>query len=203
LSRLFLVRHGETDWVKAHRCHGFSDIPLNARGLMQAERLRERLRHERLDAVYSSDLQRAQGTARTVASALDLAVVPCPELREIHFGEFEGAIFEEIGGRNPALAQAWLERSISLAMPGGESLPQLVQRVAGFAPRLHSHDGQTVLIVAHSGSLRALLCHLLGMGLEQWWQLRMEPASVTLVETYPQGALLRLVNDVCHLEGLP
>ena len=203
MSKLFLVRHGETDWVKDHRCHGFSDIPLNAKGLMQAERLRERLRRERLDVIYCSDLQRAQHTAQIAASAHGLAVVPCPELREIHFGEFEGAIFEQIGERNLAVAQAWLERSLTLAMPGGESLPQFAQRVAAFAPRLNSHDDQAVLIVAHSGSLRALLCHLLGMGLEQWWQLRIEPASVTVVETYPQGALLRLVNDVCHLEGLP
>ena len=203
MSKLFLVRHGETDWVKAHRCHGHSDIPMNARGLMQAERLRERLRRERLDAIYCSDLQRAQRTAQIAASAHGLEVVPCAELRELHFGEFEGAIFEHIGEVNPAVAQAWLERSLTLAMPGGESLPQFARRVAAFAARLNNHDDQTVLIVAHSGSLRALLCHLMGMGLEQWWQLRIEPASVTVVETYPQGAMLRLVNDVCHLEGLP
>lgn len=203
MSRLYLVRHGETDWVQAHRCHGYSDIPLNARGLMQAERLRERLRREHLDAVYCSDLQRARRTAQIAASAHALEVVARPELRELHFGEFEGAIFEQISERNPALAQAWLERSLTLAMPGGESLPQLARRVAGFAPRLNDHDGQTVLIVAHSGSLRALFCHLLGLGLEHWWQLRLEPASVTIVETYPQGAMVRTVNDVCHLEGLP
>jgi len=170
---------------------------------MQAERLRERLSRERLDAIYCSDLQRARRTAQIAASAHGLGVAACPELRELDFGELEGAIFESISERNPALAQAWLERSLTLAMPGGESLPQLAQRVGRFAPRLNNHDGQTVLIVAHSGSLRALVCHLLGLGLEHWWQLRMEPASLTIVETYPQGALLRLVNDVCHLEGLP
>ena len=203
MSKLFLVRHGETDWVKVHRCHGHSDIPLNARGLMQAERLRERLVHERIDAAFSSDLQRARRTAQIAAAAHGLEVVACPELRELDFGEFEGAIFESISERDPALARAWLERSLALAMPGGESLPQLARRVAGFAPLLNDHDGQTVLIVGHSGSLRALLCHLLGLGLEHWWQLRMEPASVTIVETYPQGALVRVVNDICHLEGLP
>ena len=160
------MRHGDTDWQQVHRCHGHSDIPLNADGVRKVERARERLRSERIDAVYSSDLQRALVTAQIVATPHGVEVVPCPELRELHFGEFEGCIFYDIGKSRPDVAQAWLERSTQLGMPGGESLPQVMERVATFLPRLDGHDQETVLIVGHSGSLRALYCNLMGLGLE-------------------------------------
>ncbi|HJW88528.1 MAG TPA: histidine phosphatase family protein, partial [Dehalococcoidia bacterium] len=95
--RLYLARHGDTGAIE--RYYGSTDIPLSPRGREQAERLRDRLSGERIALVYSSDLQRALHTARVVASPHGQEPLPCPELREVDFGEYEGLTFSEIAQR--------------------------------------------------------------------------------------------------------
>lgn len=200
MSRLLLVRHGDTELNSAERYWGITDVPLSAAGLRQAERLGERLAVERIAAVYSSDLRRAVSTARTIASRHKLEVLTCPELREVNFGELEGLTFAQISQRYPEVARLWQQQSPKLRYPGGESLDELNRRVNSFVGRLRKHcDGETILIVAHSGVLRTLLCQLLGVELQHRWQIRLDFTSLTVIETFPQGAILNLLNDVCHL----
>jgi broad specificity phosphatase PhoE len=94
----------------------------------------------------------------------------------------------------------WRQRSPKLKYPGGESVAEFNSRVSQFVGRLKKHAPQeTILIVAHSGSLRSLMCHLLGIDQERRWQFRLDLASLTILETYPAGAILNLLNDVSHL----
>ena len=94
----------------------------------------------------------------------------------------------------------WVERSPKLEYPGGESLTELNDRVSNFGSRLEKHTEQeTVLIVSHSGALRTLICQLLGMELRYRWQLRLDFASLSIVETYQDSAILHLLNDISHL----
>jgi len=200
LSRLLLVRHGETELNSAERYWGRTDVALSAAGLRQAERLRDRLAKEKINAIYSSDLRRSSQTAETIASRHKLEVTICPELREIDFGQLEGLTFDQINRLHPEVTQMWMERSPDLKYPGGESIYQLNNRVDVFMRRLEKHDEQeTILIVAHSGILRTLACQLLGMELQRRWQIRLDLASLTVIETYPQGAILTLLNDTNHL----
>jgi alpha-ribazole phosphatase len=200
LSRLLLVRHGETEFQSSQRYWGKTDVALGAAGLRQAEALRDRLAAEKIDFVYSSDLKRAAVTARTIASVHNLKVTGCPELREIDFGEIEGLNFDEISSRHPEVARMWIERSIELVYPGGESVVQLDKRVAEFKDRLDKHaPGDTILVVAHSGVLRSLVCQLLDLELKHRWNLRVDLASLSVVETYSEGSILCLLNDVSHL----
>jgi len=173
---------------------------LSAAGLWQAEQLRHRLATEKIDAAYSSDLKRASLTARTITSG-GRKLIACPELREIDFGELEGLTFEQVSQQYPEIARAWQERSPTLKYPGGEGLDEFKQRLSSFLTRLEKHaEGETILIVAHSGSLRLLVCQLLGLDLKHWWQIRLALASLTVIETYSPGAILSLLNDTCHLE---
>jgi len=200
LSRLLLVRHGETELNSSERYWGRTDVTLSAAGLRQAERLRDRLATEKLNAVYSSDLRRASLTADTIASRHKLEVITCPELREIDFGQLEGLTFDQIGRLYPEVTRLWMERSPELKYPGGESIYQLNNRVSDFMRRLEKHaNEETILIVAHSGVLRTLACQLLGIEPQHRWQIRLDLASLTVIETYPQGAILTLLNDVSHL----
>jgi len=200
LSRLLLVRHGETEQNSGFRYWGRSDVALSDIGLRQAERLRERLNIEKIDFIYSSDLKRALITAQIIACKHNLKVIVCPELREIDFGRLEGLTFDEVNHLYPDVARMWMERAPGLIYPGGESLAELDKRVCQFRSRLEGHNEQgTLLVVAHSGVLRTLLCQLLCVEPQQRWQIRLDLASLTIVETYRHGAVLSLLNDVSHL----
>ena len=200
MSRLLLVRHGDTELNSAERYWGQCDVKLSADGLRQAERLRHRLANEKIGAIYSSDLSRASATAEIIASEHRLEVITCAELREINFGKFEGLTFAEISQLYPELAKLWAERSPSLEFPGGESVNDFSKRVGKFMSRLEKHSsGETILVVAHAGALRVLVCRLLGIELQHRWQFRLDLASLSILETYPQGAILSRLNDVSHL----
>ena len=203
MSRLLLVRHGDTASNSRERFWGVTDVELSTAGISQAERLRDRLASEKIDAVYSSNLKRALVTAEIIASKHQLGVITCPELREINFGELEGLAFNEISQTYPELAQFWVRRNPKLKYPGGDSLEEFTSRVITFLPRLEKHaTRETILIVAHSGVLRTLICQLLGLEMVQRWQFRTDLASLSIVETYPPEAILTRLNDLCHLEQM-
>jgi alpha-ribazole phosphatase len=201
MTRLLLVRHGETELNSAERYWGQSDVKLSALGLRQAEKLRDRLAAQKIDAVYSSDLQRALATAKIIVSGHRLDVTICAELREINFGKLEGLNFEEISQRFPEFTAKWrVQRDTNIEFPGGESLAQLHSRVGNFVGRLQKcKAGETVLVVAHAGVLRSLICQLMEIELRYIYQIRLDLASLSIVETYPEGAILSLLNDTSHL----
>ena len=205
MARIILVRHGETEWNRSLRYQGQSDIELNEKGIDQAERVRDRLANKKIDVIYSSDLVRALRTAEIIAAKHSTgAIHELPLLREMDFGDFEGLTFDEMKDRYPQIAndrQAWRNRGPEMRAPNGESIAQLADRVAQFAERLKEHrPEETVLVVAHGGSLQVLICLLLGINLEHWWKVRLSSASVTIMETYAHDTGLILLNDVCHLE---
>lgn len=203
MARFILVRHGKTEWNETGRYQGCSDTCLSATGLKEAEAVRQRLAAEKIDAMYCSDLERAAQTARIIASGRDAKLVIRKELREIDFGEFEGLTFDEVGQRYPD-NDWWTARDAAQRLPQGESVGQLAARVDQFiASCLGKHkERETILVVAHGGSLRTLVCRLLGLGLEHWWQIGIDSASVSMVETYPRGMMLSVLNDTCHLKHL-
>jgi alpha-ribazole phosphatase len=200
LSRILLVRHGYVG-PKEERFLGRTDIPLSKAGIRQAEQLRNRLAPEKIDAIYSSTLRRARQTAEIVAAGHKAKITSCQELRECDFGDIEGLTFEEIKKKYPALAQELSERK-TRAFPGGETIEQLNDRVQAFLKRLKRRKaGETVLVVAHGGPLRLIICDLLGLGLEHWLQFMLYHASLSIVETYPETAILCLLNDTSHLKA--
>jgi alpha-ribazole phosphatase len=163
--------------------------------------LRSRLASEKIDAIYASTLSRAHATAEIIATGHRAKVTPSGELCECNFGDIEGLTFEEIKRLYPALAQELSDRKTA-AFPGGETINQLNKRVQTFLKRLGKLKlEETVLIVAHGGPIRLIICNLLGLGLEHWVQMRVDHASLSIVETYPGTAILSLLNDVSHLKA--
>lgn len=199
MSKLLLVRHAKTKQGHRRYC-GHSQIGLDPEGIVQARMLRDHLAREEIAAIYSSDLNRARLTAQIIASLHPTEVVLCPEIRELDFGEIEGMTFEEVNKCCPEAVRLWSSGDLDATAPDGESLRQLASRVQLFAARLRSHSPEeTILIVAHSGPLRVLLCTWLGIDLERSWQIRLDPASVSLVETYPEGTIVCFLNNTSHL----
>jgi alpha-ribazole phosphatase len=200
LVKIFLARHGDTAVNSRQRYWGSTDVPLSEVGREQACRLAERLQNEPLQAVYSSDLQRAVLTAEAIAERHQLKVEPCPELREIDFGDLEGLTFDEIDKRYPEVADAWRKREPDLSYPGGESLTDFNDRVASFLRRLDKLPPEAnILVTAHSGTLRTLSCHLLRLNAECRWQFQLDLASLSIIDVYPEGSIMSRWNDISHL----
>ncbi len=150
MTTLLLARHGETDWNSERRVQGHTDRPLNTLGQAQARELAVQLELEPLDAVYSSDLSRAYDTALAVAEPRGLAVIRVADLRERHFGTWEGLTDTEILERFPeASAGRWGD---------GETPDEMMARVVDALSTIAArHAGGQVLVVSHGGPLRALL----------------------------------------------
>lgn len=202
MAKLLLVRHGKTEGEE-NRYYGHIDIGLSQEGAEQAEMLRDRLALQNLNVAYSSDLKRAFDTADIIVGAHKLEVMPRSDLRELDFGELAGMTFNEIQERYHAAAKLLSGQNPNMRAPGGESLKQMGIRIKRFVAEVEKQPRKrTVLVVAHDGSLKVLLCTLLGTGLQHWWQFRLQPASLTVVETYPEGSVLCLLNDTSHLGGI-
>lgn len=151
-TRIVLVRHGQTEWNRGRRVQGHSDVPLNDEGRRQARALAEELHGETVDAVYASDLGRARETAEILASARGGQVITLPELREKHFGTWEGMTDAEVLERFPdAHTTGWGDGETT-----DEMTARILAAVEGIAER---HPGELVLVVTHGGPMRALLRH--------------------------------------------
>ena len=201
MSKLLLVRHGRTKLHHDERFWGKTDVELSDIGIKQAEKLRDRLAKEKITAIYSSELSRARLTAETIAASHKMDVQICPELNECNFGYVEGLTFTEIQQLHPQLAKTLSGFDTLAQFPGGESFSDLDRRVQSFLKRLKEHkDKDTVLIVAHGGTLLLMICHLLKIDIKNWRKMRLGLASLTVIDTYPQGVIMSSLNDVSHLK---
>lgn len=201
MGRLLIVRHGETEWNAEGRIQGHTDIGLCDKGRQQARAVGHRLADTPIDVAYSSDLQRASETVRIILGERDIPLHSTPQLREYHKGVFEGLTSAEMNTRYPQLYAASLVRDLDFAPTGGESMRQASARMAAFVADVKErHPDGTVLIVGHGGSLRAIFVTLLALPLEATWRLVMHNCGLSIIDTYPDNAVLRLYNDTSHLD---
>jgi broad specificity phosphatase PhoE len=168
MTRLCLVRHGQTDWNLEGRYQGQSDVPLNANGRAQARSLAQQLQGQPFIAVYTSSLQRAKDTADLVAAAVHLPVTPEPRLAEINQGEWEGQLINVIKAR---YAELWRQRTIdpaSVRPPGGETVAEVAGRVyAALNDMAHLYPVGPVLVVSHGLALATVICKVRGLPVGQ------------------------------------
>jgi probable phosphoglycerate mutase len=202
MTRLLLVRHGQTEWNVTERFRGRADIPLDAAGLAQAERTADRIAGEWTPAaVYSSPLLRALATAKAIARPFSLQPQAEPGLIDIDYGKWQGRSPEEVRGGWPELLQAWYETPHRVKMPEGESLQDLKARglkaVRAIGAR---HDGATVVLVGHTVINRVILLGVLGLGLGRFWNLRQDTCAINAVEMEGNRFVLVSMNDTCHLK---
>ena len=199
-----LVRHGETEWNRTLRIQGATDVPLSDIGRAQAEALAERLSDVSFDAVYASDLSRASETAR-IAVGTRQEIQLCRELRELSYGRWEGLTSEEAEALDPDDYRGrFAGRREDFAAPGGETSRELVERIQRFRDdvRARHSPGETILIVAHGGSIRALAVCLLDLPLTRLWSFEIGNTGCSIIKTWPGIAVLERWNDTSHLARL-
>ena len=153
-TRICIIRHGETDWNVEKRIQGHTDIPLNATGRAQALAMAFNAAHHRFNAIYSSDLARAVETARVLAQREDHEVKLLPQLRERHFGIFQGLTAAQGAERHPEAYAHYVARDLDYDFESGEPLRRFSERVSEAMDWLvRHHSGQTIAVVSHSGVL--------------------------------------------------
>lgn len=201
--QLILIRHAETVANVQRRWMGWNDTPLTERGEAQAEAVARRLSAEVTDAValYTSPLPRARRTAEVIGRALGLEPVPLDGLREINFGDMDGVTLEEMKTHYPDLYERWQDRrNMEFAWPGGERRSDFFRRVIATCNDILSRHRQgTVLIVAHGGTLRAMLACLLPEQMSQWWGYELTYCALTRVSVENGQTSLLALNDTTHL----
>ncbi len=178
--RIFLLRHGATDWNLAQRCQGSTDLELNEVGLRQAEAAALDLSREKIDAIYSSQLKRALQTAGAVGRFHNLAVTIEESLRELDHGEIEGLTFAEIQATRPDFLRRWRETPADADIPGGERLIDVEQRAwDGMRRIVRRHRAEeTLVVVSHNFPILAVICHITGTPLNQYRTYHLAPGGV-------------------------
>ena len=203
MTRLLLVRHGETTWNHEGRLQGQTDVELSDFGREQARRLGARLAGEPLQAAYASDLKRCWETATIALAGRGLALQPDPGLREVHLGSWQGRTWPELRAQLPE-ETAWVEADlVNRAPPGGESRLQLQQRIVGAVEAIAArHPDGLVLVVSHGGALRAFLCWVMLADLRASRRIEADNCGLGVVDLGPSGPRLVTWNDTEHLKGL-
>lgn len=201
-TRVLLVRHGQTAWNVETRIQGHLDVGLNEHGRWQAARLAEALADEAVDAIYTSDLQRARDTALALGRRLGLDVRDEPGLRERAFGGFEGATFQELQERHPEATLRWRRRDPDFEPPGGgESLEAFFARSVAVAERLaRAHPGGSIALFTHGGVLDCLYRAATGQPLQAPRSWVLGNASVNRLLYGGEGFVLVGWNDARHLD---
>lgn len=211
LMRLILLRHGETEHNRGRLTLGRADVPLNARGLLQAQAVAASF-GTRPSAIYVSPLLRARQTAAAIESRTGVAAVVEEALIEMDVGEMEHLTGDELRERYPEFLRLWLSDPAQARMPGrdtvgdarisgGETLTEVQERAWGAIERMLAvHSGGTVAVVTHNFVILTLMCRALGLPLAGFRKLRHGVAARSVVDISDDGECRVLqMNDVAHL----
>ena len=197
---ILLVRHGRTDWNDVHRFQGRTDIPLNAAGLAQSEKVATRIEGWQADVVYTSPLTRARQTADVIAARLKKNPIVIEELTEVDFGSWEGAYFRTLLEKKDESLLKWIADPFSNAPPGAEEWDSIRQRAERVVNSVLDSGHKHVVIVSHGGIIRALLVVFLNFDPHTVWKIKSSNCSLTGIEVREHETSLAFANDDLHLK---
>ena len=200
MTRLYLIRHGETEWNRLEKTQGCTDINLSENGYIQAGKLARRLLNEGIELVYSSDLKRAYTTASIIAEQLNMGVYTHPGLREMNFGCWEGMDFHSIKREYTETHRLWVSSPDKAIIPGAEELIEVQNRVTNAVKGIVDlNKGRRIAVVSHGVTLKCLIFGLLGIELGNLSKIRLDNCSLSIVEYRKGRYVLDLMNDICHV----
>lgn len=201
-TRLFVVRHGETESNRKGLALGRADVPMNDLGKEQAVRVAGALRNEPIAAVYTSPLSRTRETADRIGDALGIDAQIDESLIEMDVGELDGLEFADVRERYPGFIETWLSSDgPDHPMPGGESLRDVRDRAWRFVERAaETHRDETVCAVTHNFVILTMLASALGTDLGSFRSLRHAVAAISVLEWDGKVWRVAKMNDTCHLD---
>lgn len=210
VTTLYLVRHGETEGAEIKRYKGSLDVPMSEKGAEQIKKAAafifemEKQRKgsdSRLSRVYSSPLSRALRSAEIIAEPYGLKPAIVSDLQERHFGIWEGMSYDEIREKHPEEFRAWADNPLKHSPVGGESTMEVKERVIRALERIlavhgtqESEGRESMAIVAHGGVNRIILCHVMGIPLENIFRIEQDCGAVNIIEFWSRYPVVKLLN---------
>ena len=203
MTKVYLVRHGQTAWNLEEVFRGRADIPLDETGRKEVHLAGEALKDETLHAIYSSPLSRSMETAENIAKFQNIPVTPFDAIIDISYGEWEGKILKEVQEKFPDLYALWLREPHKVSFPAGESLDEVRSRAMEAVENLVAkHKNENIALVAHRALNKVICCALLGIDNSNFWRIQQDTASTNLF-TYKDGQwIVSFLNDTSYLNVL-
>jgi len=191
--RLLLVGHATAEGNG--RFQGQQDVSLTTAGRQELDLLVEKCSQHPIQAVYSSDLERARHTACAVARRFGLEVEVRPALREMHFGQWQGLSWKQVNRRFPELARQWTEHFPRQPIPGAEFFREFKRRVdREVRAVVAANRGRCALVVTHAGVIRVTLAKVLGLPQRNLSRLAQDPCSLNVIDYFDEGAIVQCIN---------
>lgn len=200
VTKIYLIRHGETEGADTRRYKGHIDVPLSENGIEQVKRLSEFISAKAgahcnvpLHAVYCSGLSRAVRSAEIIAGPFGLKPIIVEELKERNFGAWEGMSFDEIEKKDPEAFSAWAANPLAFSPLKGESTLDVKDRaLKAFNAIVERHNGENIAVVSHGGINRVILCELMGMPLENIFRIEQDFAALNVIELWDYPVIKQL-----------
>ena len=207
-SRIFLIRHGETNWNKEGRFQGQIDIPLNENGKDQARKTFEYLKNISFNKAFSSSMNRPYETAQIILqNNKDLKIEKIDSLVEISHGLWEGKLESEIREKWPLLLKNWHNKPEEVIMPDGESIKDVSERSIKAFDKicLSQKDNDLSLLVAHDAVNKTLICNILGINYSNIWMIKQGNGGITVIDLFHDPSkppVISALNITTHLGGI-
>ena len=207
-SRIFLIRHGETNWNKEGRFQGQIDIPLNENGKDQARKTFEYLRNVSFNKAFSSSMTRPYETAQIILqNNKDIKIKKIDSLVEISHGLWEGKLEKEIKEKWSSLLKNWHDKPEQVIMPEGESIKDVSERSIEAFDKicLSQKDNDLTLLVAHDAVNKTLICNILGINYSKIWMIKQGNGGITVIDLFNDPSkppVVSALNITTHLGGI-
>jgi broad specificity phosphatase PhoE len=208
MGKIYLMRHGETEYHAQKRVLGRIDAGLNQRGKEQALLAAGYFEAIELAAIYSSPLRRCRETAQPVAEMKGLVVETVEGLMEVDMGEWDGQLLKDLFEHDSERVGKWMQNPSSVPIPGGEDFNAVRERVMGAAGDITSRhsDDEKILIVSHGGPIRGIISEALRLDLDNMFRIQIDLTSISAIKYFGEGvqdtAVITLLNNTCHLADL-
>lgn len=197
---LYIVRHGETEYNKEEMFRGRKDVPLNEAGREQAKRLGMYFENKNIARIFASPLVRAQQTAQEISKVLNAPVETVEEFTDMNFGAWEGVALREVERLYTEEFSLWRKEPQKLKVKGGESLAQVRDRMRKGIERILSGEERDCVIVTHRVLCKLAILHALNIPNSHFWNIKFDPASISLTEKKGIEMTIHFANDTCHLK---
>ncbi|HHT51451.1 MAG TPA: histidine phosphatase family protein [Eubacteriaceae bacterium] len=203
MTRLFIIRHGETLWNREKRAQGIQNIALTENGKLQGKYLAERLAKEKIDYIYSSDLSRAYKTAKIIGDNINKPVLILPELREMDFGLWEGLTIDDIKLKFRDHYNSWENSPHTVQIPQAETLIQVQERaMKSIMNIINKHKNKNIVLVSHGVTIKTIILGLLDIDLSNYRKIRQDNTAVNIIDYREDHWVLTQLNDTCHLANI-
>jgi broad specificity phosphatase PhoE len=195
MTRFFLLRHGSTDHLDRRISGWLPGVALNAQGEREVARLAVGIAGYRIDAVYTSPLDRTRQTAARIAQALQLDAIALDAFGELRFGDWTGRAFADL--RSDARWSRFNAFRCGTRIPNGELMLEVQARAVAELIRLRdAHPAGRIAVVTHSDVIRAVVSYFMGMPLDFYQRIEVAPGSVTQLELDTHGVRLLSLNEL-------